>query len=67
MKTNSWFQSCKALIIDSFAKNHKNNDGHGGLLKGVINDPVGGAAVCISRKDDKDGDWWFSINHGIIQ
>ena len=29
--------------------------GHGGLLKGMIIDPVVGAAVCISRKDDKDG------------
>ena len=29
-----------------------------------------GTAVCIydiSRKDDKDGDWWFSINHGKLQ
>ena len=33
MKTDSWFQSCKALKIDSFAKN---NDGHGGLLKAMI-------------------------------
>ena len=41
--------------------------GHGGLLKGMIIDPVVGAAVCISRKDDKDGDWWFSINHGKLQ
>ena len=64
MKTDSWFQSCKALKIDSFAKNDKNNDG---LLKGVIIGPVGSAAVCISRKDDKDGDWWFSINHGKLQ
>ena len=39
MKTDSWFQSCKALKIDSFAKNHKNNDGHGGLLKDTIIDP----------------------------
>ena len=36
MKTDSWFQSCKALKIDSFAKN---NDGHGGLLKDTIIDP----------------------------
>ena len=35
--------------------------GHGGLLKGMLIDPVVGAAVCISRKDDKDGDLWFSI------
>ena len=29
-----------------------------------------GTAVCIydiSRKEDKDGDWWFSINHGKLQ
>ena len=39
MKTDSWFQSCKTLKIDSFAKNHKNNDGHGGLLKDTIIDP----------------------------
>ena len=39
MKTDSWFQSGKALKIDSFAKNHKNNDGHGGLLKDMIIDP----------------------------
>ena len=65
VKTNSWFQSCKALIIDSFAKNHKNNDGHGGLLNDMIIDP-GGTAVYRSRKDYKNGDWWFSINHGII-
>ena len=36
MKTDCWFQSCKALKIDSFAKNHNNNDGHGGLLKAMI-------------------------------
>ena len=64
VKTDCWFQSCKALKIDSFAKNNKNNDGHGGLLKAMI---IGGTAVCISRKGDKDGDWWFSINHGMIQ
>ena len=29
--------------------------GHGGLLKGMLIDPVVCAAVCISRKDDKDG------------
>ena len=27
------------LKIDSFAKNHKNNDGHGGLLKDMIVNP----------------------------
>ena len=32
MKTDSWFQSCKALKMNSFAKNHENNDGHGSLL-----------------------------------
>ena len=36
VKTDCWFQSCKALKIDSFAKNNKNNDGHGGLLKAMI-------------------------------
>ena len=39
VKTDSWFQSCKALKIDSFANNNKNNDGHGGLLKDTIIDP----------------------------
>ena len=39
MKTDYWFQSCNALKIDSFAKNHNNNDGHGGLLKNMIIDP----------------------------
>ena len=39
MKTDSWFQSCKVLKIDSYAKNYNNNDGHGGLLKGMIFDP----------------------------
>ena len=29
------FQSCKALKIDSFVKNHANNDGHGGLLNDI--------------------------------
>ena len=37
--TDSWFQSCKALKIDSFAKNHKNKYDHGGLLKDTIIDP----------------------------
>ena len=36
---NDTCESCKALKIDSFAKNHKNNDGHGGLLKDMIIDP----------------------------
>ena len=39
VKTDSWFQSCKALKIDSFAKNHKNKYDHGGLLKDTIIDP----------------------------
>ena len=39
MKTDYWFQSCNALKIESFAKNHNNNDGHGGLLKDMIIDP----------------------------
>ena len=39
MKTDCWFQSCKALKIDSFAKNNKNNDAHGGLLEDAIIDP----------------------------
>ena len=47
------FQSCKALNIKSFAKKHENSYGHGGLVKDMI--------------DDKDGDWWFSITHRIIQ
>ena len=63
MKTDCWFQSCKALKIDSFAKNHKNNDGHGGLLKDMIVDPKL-VLQSADRKDDKDGDWCFSINHG---
>ena len=61
-----WFQSCKALKIDSFAKNHENNDGHGGLLKDMIVDPEVALQSAV-RKDDKDGDWWFSTNHRIIQ
>ena len=36
VKTDSWFQSCKVLKIDSYAKNYNNNDGHGGLLKAMI-------------------------------
>ena len=36
---NATCESCKALKIDSFAKNHKNNDGHGGLLKDMIVNP----------------------------
>ena len=57
------------LKIDSFAKNHNNNDGHGGLLKDTIIDPevVLQFAYQEKMKDDKDGDWWFSINHGMIQ
>ena len=61
MKTDSWFQSCKALKIDSFP-----NDGHGGLLNDMIVDPEV-VLQSADRKDDKDGDWWFSINHRIIQ
>ena len=49
------FQSCKALKIDSFVKNHENNDGHGGLLKDMIVDPEV-ALQSADRKDDKDGD-----------
>ena len=66
MKTDSWFQSCKALKIGSFAKNHENNDGHGGLPEDMIVDPEV-VLQSADRKDDKDGDWWFSINHRIIQ
>ena len=54
------------MKIDSFAKNNKNNDGHGGLLKDTIIDPEV-VLQFASRKGDKDGDWWFSINHGMIQ
>ena len=36
---NATCESCNALNIDSFAKNHKNNDGHGGLLKDMIVNP----------------------------
>ena len=39
MKTDCWFQSCKALKIDSFAKNHKYSNGHGGLIKDMIINP----------------------------
>ena len=51
------FQSCKALKIDSFVKNHENNDGHGGLLKDMIVDPKL-ALQSADRKmtDEKDGD-----------
>ena len=51
------FQNCKALKIDSFVKNHENNDGHGGLLKDMIVDPKL-ALQSADRKmtDDKDGD-----------
>ena len=56
---NATCESCKALKIDSFAKNHKNNDGQGSLLKDMIIDleypEYPGTAVCISRQDDKDG------------
>ena len=39
MILNATCESCKALKIDSFAKNSKNNDGHGGLLKDMIVNP----------------------------
>ena len=52
MKTDFWFQSCKALKIDSFAKKHENNDGHGGLLKDMIVDPEV-VLQSADRKDDK--------------
>ena len=55
MKTDSWFQSCKVLKIVSFAKNHQNNDDHGGLLKDMIVDPEV-VLQSADRKDDKDGD-----------
>ena len=54
------------MKIDSFAKNHENNDGHSGLFKDMIVDPEV-VLQSADRKDDKDGDWWFSINHRIIQ
>ena len=60
------FQSCKALNIKSFAKKHENSYGHGGLVKDMIVDPKL-VLQSADRKDDKDGDWWFSINHRIIQ
>ena len=41
--------------MNSFAKNHENNDGHGGLLKDMIVDPEV-ALQSADRKDDKDGD-----------
>ena len=56
----------QSIEIDSFAKNHENNDGHGGLLKDMIVDPKV-VLQSADRKDDKDGDWWFSTNHRIIQ
>ena len=57
MKTDSWFQSCKALNIKSFAKKHENSYGHGGLVKDMIVDPKL-ALQSADRKmtDDKDGD-----------
>ena len=58
------------MKIVSFAKNHQNNDDHGGLLKDMIVDPEV-VLQSADRKDDKDGvtigDWCFSINHRIIQ
>ena len=39
VKTESQFQSFKALKIDSFAKNHKYSNGHGGLIKDMIINP----------------------------
>jgi hypothetical protein len=56
----------QSIEIDSFAKNHENNDGHGGLLKDMIVDPKV-VLQSADRKDDKDCDWWLSINHRIIQ
>ena len=56
----------QALKINSFAKNHENNDGHAGLPEDMIVDPEV-VLQSADRKDDKDGDWWFSINHRIIQ
>ena len=52
----------QSIEIDSFAKNHENNDGHRGLLV----DPEVALQSAV-RKHDKDGDWWFSTNHMIIQ
>ena len=69
VKTDSWFQSCKALKIDSFAKNHKNNDGHGGLLKDMIVNPevvLQFAYIWYIKKRWQR--WWLVVlNHGKIQ
>ena len=69
VKTDCWFQSCKALKIDSFAKNHKNNDGHGGLLKDMIVNPevvLQFAYIWYIKKRWQR--WWLVVlNHGKIQ